>query len=129
MSYAAAQCSIYVNGKYYALPRDYTTSSTVQNGVATFYLTDDGTANGNAVYSEVFLGTVDCKVRDAGALYQQGLPTLSTDKKTLTVPINRMQIGTSAVTVLNISVLGSITQSMVPAVNGTPVDLMVEGVA
>lgn len=121
-------CAIYANGSYRPLPTDLTTSTTVSGGNAVFYLTDDGTASGKAVFSEVFLSSMHVSVPDSTALFQPGAGTLSPDKKTLTVPINKFAVNTTGAVVLSINVLTSANISLTAAPNGTVANLMIEGI-
>ncbi len=91
-------------------------SATVESGVATFHLTDDGLATGNALFSEVFQDSVQLIVNDATASYQMGW-AFSNGGKTLTVTCN-------ASTTADL-VTGVIGQA--PAPDGTAVKLTVWG--
>lgn len=81
-------------------------SVTISGGNAVFYLTDDGTSTGNALYSDVYLESLNWTVWDNAGLYAIGTPTISGNKKTLTVPVQKQ--GFSGVTILGINVLGSV---------------------
>lgn len=93
----------------------YYSKTTTVGGVATFYITDDGTATGNAVFSSVYADTMTVSPYGSAALYQVSAPTVSTDKKSITATINQV---TSVV-------LGLITISA--AANGVDCRLLVLG--
>lgn len=92
------------------------TSSTVSSGVAVFYLTADGTSTGTALFTQVYLNSVQLAVNDATASYQMGW-AFTNSNKTLTVTVNKL--GTANILT---GVLGQTT-----APNGTVVTLRVEG--
>lgn len=87
-------------------------------GVAIFQLTDDGTAGGNALFQNVYDASVDFEVNDAANSYRYGW-SLSADKKTLTVTVNRQ----APTTILGMSVLGGLN----PTTDGTQVRLTLWG--
>lgn len=64
-------------------------NATVSGGTAIFYLTEDGTSAGNALFSEVFADSIQLIVNDATSSYQFGW-SLSADNKTLTVTANKL---------------------------------------
>lgn len=74
------------------------------SGVATFYLTSDGTSTGSAKFSDVDLDSIQIRCV-AGTVYQEPTTSLSGDKKTLTVTMNKV----TGVTLLGISVLSAIS--------------------
>jgi len=91
-------------------------SAVVSGGSATFYLTDNGLAGGNAVFpNAVFKETANFWIDNATTQFQFGNFTVSPDRKTLTVTVN--QIG---------SVLLGLLQ-FVGAANGVTVHLRIEG--
>lgn len=90
-------------------------SVTVASGTAIFYLTDDGTSTGNALYTEVFTDSVQVIVSDATASYQMSW-AFTNSNKTLTVTTNKL-------TTANI-LTGLLGQAQA---NGAVVKLVVEG--
>lgn len=95
----------------------YTGSATTNaQGQAVFYLTDDGTANGNALYKNVTMSVAAANEANGAYGYTYAL---SADRKTLTVTV--MRTG-NAVTLLGISVLGALV-----AATGTPVRVITTG--
>lgn len=92
-------------------------SATVASGVATFYLTADGTATGAALFAnEVFVESVNTNVNDATASYQMAW-AFSNSNKTLAVTVNKL--GTAS---LLTGILGQVA-----APNGTAVYLQIKG--
>lgn len=85
-------------------------------GTATFQLTDDNTSTGNALFANVYDESINLSVNDATASYQMGW-SLSVNKKTLTVTINKL-------TTANI-LTGILGQATAPT--GTVVRLQVWG--
>lgn len=91
-------------------------SVTVSSGTAIFYLTDDGTSTGNALFPNgVIADSVNAFVSDAAASYQMAY-AFSNSNKTLTVTTNKL-------TTANI-LTGILGQS---AANGASVKLQVWG--
>lgn len=80
----------YVSG---ALKNDsflYTSKATTNgSGVVSFYITDDGTSTGNAVFTNVYADSISVAVYGSSANYQPYSPTVSVDKKSITVNINQ----------------------------------------
>lgn len=105
----------WVNGSHKADSQEYCASATVSSGQAVFYLTDNGASNGNPIFTNVYKESANFWVDDAGIQYQYGTYTLSTDKKTLTVAVNK----------LGSVVLGLI--NIVSAANGVTVYMRVKG--
>jgi len=64
-------------------------NATVSAGLATFYLTDDGTSTGNALFTNVFTDSIQLIVNDPLASYQFGW-AFSNSNKTLTVTANKL---------------------------------------
>lgn len=71
-------------------PRFVIKSAVVSGGVATFYLTEDGTAGGKAIFKTVHKESANFWIDNAAAQYQFGGWNLSADKKTLTINVNRL---------------------------------------
>lgn len=98
------------------LTKRLTTSAVVTGGQVVFYLTDDGTAGGDAYFpTSVFKSSANFWVDDASTQYQMGGYTISGDRKTLTLTTNRLG-----------SVLLGILQ-FIAAANGVTVHLKIEG--
>lgn len=93
----------------------YDTTATVSGGTAVFYLTTDGTADGDPVFTNIYTESVNLFVFDLLNQYQFGSLTVSVDKKTLTVSINRL--GT---------IIAGLIQ-FITAANGTVIYLQVKG--
>jgi hypothetical protein len=104
----------YVSGIKYLMTRDYISSATVSSGVATFNLTDDGTATGAAVFSEVFADSARFFIDDNNNVYAFAGVTVSADKKRLSISVKRLALSL-AVLVWN------------DAPDGTTVKLTVKG--
>lgn len=96
------------------------TTTTVSSGNAVFDLTD---SSSNAIFTEVFLDSANITFTDSSNMYRHGVPVLSGDRKTLTVPITRQNV--SLVSVVGINVLGAITWGAAP--NGINVRLTIAG--
>lgn len=64
-------------------------ATTNGSGVVTFYLTDDGTSSGNAVFNNVYADSISVAVYGSSANYQPYSPTVSGDKKSITISINQ----------------------------------------
>lgn len=91
------------------------TTAITSSGMATFYLTDNGTSTGNALCTTtVFTPTINIDVNDAANSYRAS-SIVSSDLKSLKATVNQA----SGVTLLGITVLGGLT----PAPNGTVVQL------
>lgn len=106
---------LYRNGVLTISPKIVIGSGTVANGSVTFYLTDDGTANGNAVFKTVYMESLNLIIYSTTTQYQFSAPTVSADKKTLTITVG--QLGTV--------ILGII--QFVTAANGTLVYMQIQG--
>lgn len=89
--------------------------ATTVGGVATFYITDDGTSSGNPVFGNVFADTISVVVYGNAANYQPFNPIVSTDKKSITINVNQTT-----------SVLLGILQ-LVSSSNGVDVRMLVLG--
>lgn len=87
---AAARRKAWVTG---VLKNDsfvYYSKATTSNGEVTFYLTDDGTANGNPVFSNVYADSVTISPYGASAIYQISGIVVSNDKKSITATVNQV---------------------------------------
>ena len=103
----------------------WTDSVTTSGGSAAFNLTNDHTSTGTAMFSTVALNSVDANFIDSSGVYQKGSPSLSANKKVLTIPLTKQAF--TGVTVLSINVLGSVANNSIP--DGVTVKLFVMGVA
>ena len=117
----ASRNTTYLNGTK-KNTKTYLTSATVSSGVATFYLTDNNTSWGNAIFSNVYIQSIRPWYNDKTTLYAEGDYALSGDKKTLTLSVNKLSF--TGTTILGINVLG--TYAFVAA-NGATVYLLVQG--
>lgn len=106
---------VWVNGVLKSDTKIFYGSGVVANGAITFYLTDTGDANGNAIFSNVYTESMNLFTLDLTNQYQFGNLVISNDKKTLTLTINKLG-----------SVLIGIIQ-FVAAANGQTVYLQVKG--
>lgn len=93
----------------------YSAKATTSSGVATFYITDDGTSSGSAIFTNVYADSISVVAYGSAANYQPYSPTVAGDKKSITVNLNQ------ATSVL----LGAI--QLVTAANGVDCRLYVMG--
>lgn len=56
-------------------------------GVVTFYITDDGTSSGSAVFSNVYADSILVVPFGSGGQYQAYTPTVAGDKKSITATV------------------------------------------
>lgn len=68
----------------------YYSKTTTASGTVTFYITDDGTSSGNAVFTSVYLDSITISPYGSGAVYQVSAPTISGDNKSITATINQV---------------------------------------
>lgn len=111
----------FVNGVFKNSARVEVVTGTVTSGIATFYITDDNTSTGNALFTNVYY--VNAGILDDSANYAWGTYTLAANKKSITMNAKKQAFG--GVTILGINVLGSVSFTNVP--NGTTVYLIVIG--
>lgn len=112
---AAGIPRVWVNGVHKTSVWEYFSSATVSSGNVVFNLTDDGTGSGNAVFSNIYLESLNLIIYSSSAQYQFSAPTISANKKTLTVTVG----------VLGTVILGII--QFVTAANGITVYAQVKG--
>lgn len=112
---AYAQRKAWVTGVLKPNSFIYYSKTTTASGVATFYITDDGTATGSAVYTNVYADTITVTPYGTAALYQMSSPAVAGDKKSITVTVSQVT-----------SVLLGLIQSTTAA-NGVDVRLLVLG--
>lgn len=60
------------------------------SGLVTFYITDDGTSSGNAVFTNVYSDTVAVNGYGTGGQYQASGLTVSGDKKSITATMSQL---------------------------------------
>lgn len=68
----------------------YYSKSTTISGNVTFYLTDDGTSSGNAVYTNVYVDSITISPYGTSAVYQISAPTVASDKKSISATVNQV---------------------------------------
>lgn len=112
---AYAQRKAWVSGVLKPNSFIYYSKATTVSGNVTFYITDDGTATGNAVFTSVYADSVTISPYGSSAVYQISAPTVASDKKSITATVNQV---TSVV-------LGLIQISSVA--NGVQVNMLVLG--
>lgn len=93
----------------------YLSKATTSGGTATFYITDDGTATGNAVFTNVYADSIAVVVYGTSANYQPFNPVVAGNNKSITISVNQTT-----------SVLLGVLQ-IVSASNGVDVRLLVLG--
>lgn len=103
----------------------YVSSAAVAGGagVVRFYLTDDGTSGGNAVYSEIFADSIQPVVLNSANLYIPSAVSIDAAKKYVDVTMQQQTFATGLVALLNVVTGASFT----PAPNGTTVKVTVLG--
>lgn len=106
---------IYRSGTLKTSPKMYTGTAIVASGAITFYITSNGISTGSAVFSNVYKESLNWWLDDANNQYQVGGYTLSGDKKSITLTVNRLG-----------SVLIGIIQ-LITAANGATLNLSVWG--
>jgi hypothetical protein len=106
---------IWINGVEKTNVKYCATSATVSGGNAVFYVTDNNSAGGNPIFSNIYIESMRLSISDNANSYTFGTPTVASDKKSITVPVSKLanvlvgiiQINSAANgTVVNISVLG-----------------------
>lgn len=105
----------YVSG---ALKNDsfiYVSKAITASGVAIFYLTDDGTSTGNAIFTNIYSDSIAVVAYGSAANYQPFNPVIAASNKSITINLNQ------ATSVL----LGAI--QLVSAANGVDCRLYVMG--
>lgn len=110
---------IVANGSFKMI---YAPGTTDANGRVTVYLTDDGTATGNAIFSTIMqtAGEGTANVTDPNNMLIGARYSLSADRKTLVYQFAR---GNSSV----ISLLGATILGMRTAAPGSPVVVRIDG--
>lgn len=67
----------------------YVAKATSTSGSATFYITNNGTSSGSAVFNNVYSDSIAVIVYGGSGNYQTYAPTVSDDKKSVTVSISQ----------------------------------------
>lgn len=67
----------------------YSTKASTISGVATFYITDDGTATGNAVFINVYADSIAVVPYGTAGNYQPSTPVVVAGNKSITVNISQ----------------------------------------
>lgn len=99
-------------------------ATTNASGIATFYLTDDGTAAGNAIFpNSVIKSFMRAWVDDETVNYTFGSYTVSGDRKTLTIKATKPQKVSASLLGVGVEVLVPL---MTPAV-GVVVNMVIRG--
>ena len=94
------------------------------DGTLTFYLTDNGQANGNALFTNVFKRSTRLWVDDAGYTPNFGNWTLSADKKMLTLKAKKQIVFRLQVLAIDVNLLTPLVESLP---NGITVSLSIRG--
>lgn len=100
-------------------------STTTTSGNAVFYLTSNHLSTGIPLFSLISSNSVDTSFIDGSALHAKSAPVISSDLKSVTIPITRQT--STIISVVGINVLGSV--SMPSAGNGVVVKLFAVGIA
>lgn len=87
---ATAQRKAWVSGVLKPNSFVYYSKATTSSGGVTFYITDDGTSSGNAVFTNVYADSVTISPYGTSAVYQISAPTVSGDKKSITATVNQV---------------------------------------
>ncbi len=106
---------LWVSGVHKSTVWEYYSSANVSSGNVVFNLTDDGTSSGNAVFTNVYLESLNLISYSSTSQYQFNNPIISGNKKTLTVTV--MTLGTV--------ILGVI--QFISAANGVTVYMQIKG--
>lgn len=116
------QTNMTYSGNRWVEVKEYVNSGTTTNGLATFYLTTDGTAAGAALFKNVLAVTPSVMLNAAnpGDAPKVSVRSISADRKTLVVQASRPG---AAVTLLSTSLLAA--DVWVP--NGTTIYVRVTG--
>lgn len=88
--YAAAHRKAWVTGVLKPDSFVYYTKATTSGGIVTFYITDDGTATGNAVYTNVYADSIMISPYGSSAVFQVSAPTVAVNKKSVSATINQV---------------------------------------
>lgn len=113
----------YINGTLKNNLLDWTDSTTTSSGQAIFYITSDRTSSGTAMATNLYADSIQVNYIDNSGVYATGVPVISTDKKSITIPINKQSF--TGVTLLSTNILGSVAQIAIP--NGVTVKMQVLG--
>lgn len=105
----------YVNGTEKSNTKSWYGSAVVSSGNVVFWMTDTNTSGGNPIFNNVYMESVNFTVSDPNNQYEFSNFSLSGDKKSLTVTVNRL--GTVLIGIIQ----------FVTAANGTTVYLQIKG--
>lgn len=90
--YNSTRNRAYINGTLtYDVIAWLDSATTNSSGVATFWLTDNHLSTGNAIYSTVYSFGINSSPYGSSP-YQQVVPTISSDKKSITVTVNQVTV-------------------------------------
>lgn len=120
--------AMYVNGSMMTDGRLFNATSTTSGGNVVFYLTDTGTPSGNPVFTTVVVDSIMLTAVSSTIPVSYGSPVVSSDKKTLTIPVYQPTTNSSLVTILGISVLSGVSLVPTAAANGISVRMTVQGI-
>lgn len=81
---------VYKSGYVKDAPKLYVSSGLVSTGTITLYITDDGTATGNAMFTSVWKESLNWWIDDGANQYQLGSYTVAGDMKSITLNVNRL---------------------------------------
>lgn len=119
---------MFVNGPMKFGGKFFNATATTSGGNVVFWITNDGTSGGSAVFSDVVMESIMCTAVSTTMPVSYGTPVLSGDKKSITIPCYQPGTSNSLVTILGISVLSGVTLVPVAAANGISVRMIVQGI-
>lgn len=120
--------TMYINGDAKTDGRLFNATSSTSGGNVIYYLTDTGTSGGTAVFSSVVMDSLMLTAVSTTLPVSYGTPTISGDKKTLTIPVFQPSSQNSVVSVVGINVISGTTLVPVAAANGIPVRMIIQGI-
>lgn len=112
---ATAQRKAWVSGVLKLNSFVYYSKATTTSGTVTFYLTNDGTSSGTAVFNNIYADSIAISPYGASAVYQISAPIIAGNKKSITATVNQVT-----------SVLVGLLQ-ITSATNGVTCNLLVLG--
>lgn len=116
MATAGAIPRVNLNGVTQSTVWECGRSNTVSTGTVVFNLTADNTSGGTALFSTIFKESANFWIDDATNQYQIGGYTVSANKKTLTLTVNK--IGLSLGIIVFTSAANGVVVNM--TIKGTP---------
>lgn len=114
-TYIDSKAKMWVSGVQKSKWIFYVSSATTSSGNITVYITDNGTAGGNAVFTNIYEDSIFFTSPNSSVIYTYSNVTVSGDKKSVTASVSQV----------NSVLLGLL--SFVTASNGTNVQLTVIG--